>query len=735
MTKSTSPGRGPKIVASYDYTDKAGKLLFQAVRYEPGIDGKKNTFRQRQPNGRGGWIDNIKGVRLVLYRLPELAKASAIRSVYIVEGEKDAETLRVQELLATTNAMGAGKWRDEYSEHLRGRHVLILPDDDQPGRDHADKVKKSLSGVAASVIIVELPGLPEKGDVTDWFALSGNDKRKLLEIVKAASDHAPPTGKGNAPAASEAKRPPKTKPAPKPYQPFPVHALPQPLASLVSEGAAAYGCDPAYFALHAMTAAAASIGNTRTIRLRRDWREPSVMWSAVVGDSGTLKSPAYKMIVSYFNRLEKARIEEYTAKRSEFEEAKAQYDRDRAKQAAGRPTPTRPVEPVCSRLLCSDITIERIAGLLADNPRGLFVARDELGGWFASFVGYRGGGGGSDLPQWLEMFRAETIIVDRKTGDRQTIFVPRAAVSITGTIQPGTLRRALTTEQLEAGLGSRILLAMPPKIPKEWTEVEIHPDTQQGYERLVDGLLSLQFAADSSGDAAPLALSLSLNAKTCWVQFYNEWAGLQAGAEGDLASCYSKLEAYAARFALIRSVVTQVANGGPAESPIEVESVKAAIELVRWFAAEARRIYSALTESDDERHVRRLIDFIRSHGGRVGARRLQRSNPGRYQTAADAEAALEPVRKGRGNPAPTAVFVGRGGVLPPFSHRHLEELAQMGFGEWVDQPSTAKGGHPTRLLSLNCNLTPDTWHNSRRRGRRGGARHDTTLRAYALNST
>ena len=418
------------------------------------------------------------------------------------------------------------------------------------------------------------------------------------------------------------------------------------------------------------------IGNTRTIRLKRNWHEPSVVWSAIVGDSGTLKSPAYKMIVSYLNNLEKGRIQEHAAKRSEYEEAKAQYDRDKAKQAAGRPVPTRPVEPVCSRLLCSDITIERIAGLLADNPRGLLIGRDELGGWFASFTRYKGKSAGSDLPQWLEMFRAETLIVDRKTGERPTIFVPRAAVSVTGTIQPGTLKRALTAEQLEAGLGARILLAMPPKVAKKWTEVEIHPDTQQAYERLIDDLLALDFAEDSQGDAAPFALPLSHDAKQRFVQFYNEWARLQADAEGDLASVYSKLEAYAARFALIHSVVTHVTKG-TADSQVEAESVEAAVELVRWFAAETRRIYTALAESDDDRHTRRLIDLIRCKGGRITARELQRSNSRRFPNAEAAE-------------------------------KDLQLLIDAGLADWSAKPAGAKGGHTVKVCILKPCPTHDT---------------------------
>ncbi len=149
------------ILATYGYTDEAGQLLFQAVRMDP------KGFKQRRPDGNGDWIWNLEGVRTVLYRLPELVKRPA-ETVFICEGEKDVHSLEAMGLLATCNPMGAGKWRAEYSEALRGRSAVVLPDNDGPGRKHAAAVAASLLGVADSVRMVELPGLPAKGDVTDW---------------------------------------------------------------------------------------------------------------------------------------------------------------------------------------------------------------------------------------------------------------------------------------------------------------------------------------------------------------------------------------------------------------------------------------------------------------------------------------------------------------------------------------------------------------------------------------
>jgi hypothetical protein len=175
-----------RIAATYDYYDEERRLLFQAVRYDP------KDFRLRVPDGNGGWSYSLNGARRVLYHLPELLASDGI--VWLCEGEKDADRLVSLGLTATTAPMGAGKWKPEYSESLRGRHVIILPDNDKPGRDHAAAVRKALTGIAQSVIILELPDLRHKGDVSDWLD-AGGDKAKLLELAQAAEAQAAAEGK------------------------------------------------------------------------------------------------------------------------------------------------------------------------------------------------------------------------------------------------------------------------------------------------------------------------------------------------------------------------------------------------------------------------------------------------------------------------------------------------------------------------------------------------------------
>jgi len=106
--------------------------------------------------------------------------------VWITEGEKDVETLRENGLVATCNPFGAGKWREEFNEHFKDKAVRIIPDNDAVGRQHALSVAKNLHGTASSIKIIELPGLEEGGDVTDWFEKGGTTK-ELIEIVRQTS--------------------------------------------------------------------------------------------------------------------------------------------------------------------------------------------------------------------------------------------------------------------------------------------------------------------------------------------------------------------------------------------------------------------------------------------------------------------------------------------------------------------------------------------------------------------
>ena len=175
----TNPKSTKTISQTYDYLDENSNFLFQVVRWEP------KGFSQRQKNAKSGrWINNLQGVRRVLYRLPELRDRP---TVYLCEGEKDVDRLWELGLAATTAPQGAGKWKEEYVEQLKSagvKNIAIIPDNDKVGKSSAVQISNSLFTQFKTKIIY-LPKLQNAGDVSDWLD-NGGDRKKLTTLAAEA---------------------------------------------------------------------------------------------------------------------------------------------------------------------------------------------------------------------------------------------------------------------------------------------------------------------------------------------------------------------------------------------------------------------------------------------------------------------------------------------------------------------------------------------------------------------
>lgn len=467
-----------------------------------------------------------------------------------------------------------------------------------------------------------------------------------------------------------------------PYNPFPTSLLPGVAADYVAASAEAIGCDPALVALPALAVLAGCIGNSRALVVKHGWIEPAVVWAVSVALSGDLKTPAYKTVTEalvdlQYEELDRARekTEEYNRRCLE----RAALDKDQRGEE-----PEEPPDP--PSYYTSDTTIEALADLLQDNPRGLLLMRDELDGWFRSFTRYKTGGA-SDRPHWLELHNAGTLTIHRMREPKR-VDVRRAAVSITGTIQPAVLTEALDQSALASGLGARFLMAMPPRRQKQWREAEVAEDLQKQWSQTLKRLLGLRLKEDGR-KRKPHYLGMDGPAKRAWVGWYNEWAKEQHKAEGAQAAAWAKLEAYSARLALLHHIVSRahLAEGrydGVDKTPISQESMAAAIELTKWFANETRRIYAVLAETHDETRLRNLIEFILSRGGKITVAELQRSNVRKWQTADMAREALE-------------------------------ELVTLGLAYWREGKPRPSGGHCPKWLILKKRAYPSYSRPDRKR--------------------
>jgi hypothetical protein len=209
---------------------------------------------------------------------------------------------------------------------------------------------------------------------------------------------------------------------------------------------------------------------------------------------------------------------------------------------------------------------------------------------------------------------------------------------------------------------------MPPRREKRWTEATVPQHVEDELERVFGLLFELQ-PDIKDGDQAPCPVPLDAEARAAWTAFYAPFAREQFKAEGDMAAALSKLEGYAARLALLHHVVTCAAEGWDSRGPISRASMEAGIELCRWFAREARRVYAALREPDEDRANRRLYEYIHARGGTITVRQLQKTFSRRYRTAEAAEVALD-------------------------------ALVDAGLAEWLSPPTTKAGGTPTKAVRL-----------------------------------
>jgi hypothetical protein len=649
---------GPRS-ALWTYHDATGQPVGVVVRWDR-ADGTKDI----RPVSRfpDGWrVEGMPEPR-PLYNVPELTAATV---VYLVEGEKAADAARLLGLVATTSPHGAKSAAKADFRPLAGKTVILLPDNDAAGQQYADDVLAELARLSPAPVVklVELPGLPEQGDIVDFIAANpGVDPGELRERVEALTAAAEPLELAQ----------PEPKPAAAVYRPFPTNALPQPLQGFVTAASRAIGCDPSYVALPALVAVAAAIGNSRCLRIKQGWDAPAILWGAIVGESGTSKTPAFRLVMQPLRRREERAIAKYLKAVDEYKLELAKWKKEFAAWEKNKTTtedpPEEPKPPEAPRCIVSDTTIEALAVVLSNNPRGVLMARDELAGWLGSFDRYKAKAGG-DSAQWLSMYNGDTLQVDRKTGEPRVICVPRAAVSIVGGIQPGILHRALGTQHRESGLAARLLLTFPPRKPKQWTEAEIDPALECELAALFDQLFLLQPEQDEDERPRPMAVSLAPEAKALWTEHYNAHNREQAELTGELSAAWSKLEEYPARLALVVHFVRWAAGDRTLADADTVDAVSmaAGIALTEWFKGEARRVYEALGETDEERDERKLVEFIERKGGRLTARQAQQGCRW-LKTAEEAE-------------------------------RALNALAKAKRGEWEPTPAGQRG-QPTRYFKL-----------------------------------
>jgi hypothetical protein len=664
--------RQPSRVDHYHLRD--GLLVGAAIRFD-NPDGSKDVLQARR-EGDGRWSKSGMADPRPLFNLPQIVSSQGQKVVF--EGEKAATAAISIGLLATTFAGGCKAAKKTDYSPLAGTDVLLCPDHDKPGRDAMVEVANQLALLRPQprvrrLELTHLPGgaeMPEGGDIFDWIEAHGDaatpetiaeNFERLVEKAETIELAKPDT--------------------PLSWQPFPVDCLPPVMRDFVVRGGAAIGCDPVFVLIPLLVVCAALIGTYRRLRLKRSWTEPAVFWAAIVGESGTQKTPAFMMAMRWLKRLQADAHKAHAEAMAAYEEDKQQFDKELEQWKRGKGSgqqPSLPVKPVATRFLVSDTTIEALVKILRHNLRGVLSATDELAGWFGSFDRYRGGKASSDSANWLSMFNAGFVQSDRVASG--THYVSQAAVSVVGGIQPGILRRAFSDEHRESGLAARMLLVCPPRRPKRWTDSDLPELVELRMDNTLEGLLRLRPAFLDETEVEPIIATMSDEARQLFIQFVNAHGAEAADMRGDLAAAWSKLEAYAARLALVLHYVRLVSEDlaeDADENVVDAETMENALEIIAWFKQETRRVYAMFTESKETQQLRELAEWIGTRGGCLSLREIQAGRR-ELKTADETEAAVN-------------------------------RLVDSGFGErFVDSPGS-KGGRPGegfRLFTLSTSTKP-----------------------------
>ncbi len=374
---------------------------------------------------------------------------------------------------------------------------------------------------------------------------------------------------------------------------WPRKVLPDLVAEYVAEVSRGVGCPADYVGASVVTTAAAALGETVQVRLRDGWVESPTIWTAIVAGPGAGKTPATQEALSPVRDAADAAWATWDAAHQDWRRAMRTYERDSRRSKATDPDPgDPPAEPMMPRLLVADATTEALTRLLAANPRGLLLARDELAGWLRSMDAYHAGGKGADRQWWLSVWSGVPTEADRvSTGYTRA---PHPYVSVLGGIVPSRLADVIGGAG-DDGLPDRLLWVYPDAVPPApWTTQGISASARQRWAAV--------WATTRRYGASPVEVTWTPMGGRVWSSHYNTWVAEMADAAtpAALVGPMAKMKSYAARLALVLQAMDDACSGRPSLGDVEADAVDRAWTLVHYHLSHARRVYLDMTTDATE---------------------------------------------------------------------------------------------------------------------------------------
>jgi len=452
---------------------------------------------------------------------------------------------------------------------------------------------------------------------------AGQNQPRDLSHLDANRNGRHEPGKGGAPTGPPPWPPLRFSEPPRAL-PFPVDVFPLPLQRFCRELAEATLAPVDFVGLSMLVTAAASIGQSLNIRVKKGWNEAALLFGVIVALPGKTKSPVVRAVVKPLTEIDRRLREESRLAREQWDEAKKAH----AKKPDSIPAPGP--EPPQLRAIVKDITRESLVIILADNPRGVLCDPDEASGWVASFNEYKGKGG-SDRQFWLSVWGSEPVSVDRK-GGRESTYVPFPFVSVLGGLPPDMLTSLRDERGRNDGFLDRIIFSYPDSFPpQKWSERELSPEAESDWSEAIGRLYMLAMRAEADRPPRPHLVTFTPEAKPVWVVWFDNHAAEMEdpGFSGRYAGVWSKLRAHAARFALILSRLRLSCDPCPptigksgiiardsalsTEPSVNAADVRGAIKLVDYFKSHLTRIGHQMIAGIGNADAKALVDWIKRH--------------------------------------------------------------------------------------------------------------------------
>lgn len=517
------------------------------------------------------------------YMAQKLSEAKIKDYLILVEGESDTEILSYVEM-PVLGIPGADNWKSEYDEYLEDiKNIFVIVEPDKGGETFKESLQRS--DHADRITLVSLP----TKDIRDLWC-SNPDKEEFKESLRTAFRNGRKVSKSPEDTYIPTEgNPMRTRSEDISVPQFPLHVFSEPIQEFIRSGAELTDTPPDFLAVSLLGYASGVIGKTARLQLKDGWHEYPCLWTVIVGEPSSGKSPAMGLIRKSVEKLQLDAKLEYQQRQSEYDEQLKRYKRDHH----ANPEPTE--IPTLEHFMTTDATMESLAPMLSFSP-GLVFSADEVLTWIGGMDKYNKGK--SDKQHWMTLYNSDLLKIDRKS-QVDSVIVDAPVVSIVGGTQPAVIPSVSQLWDTHDGFAERILWSYPTNdITGRWNENSTidRSHIDQMFSKLRKEPLR--------------TFILSSDAKAEWKDFYdNTHYRVSQYPKGHyLKGVLGKSLGQVARFSLNLHLVNE-----ETESEISVGTLRGAIQLMDYCVDHSQKVRaeaSLMKESSSYSLTKRITDFL-----------------------------------------------------------------------------------------------------------------------------